>query len=432
MREKLSVKTSSTHKELTDSGKSNHAKNVNSLKEKLRSYKIDPFSDGPAKVVCTGAEVDARIICDVLNAPATGNERYKEYVKNRLFDGKESFFSPIKKLKLHTGIQKPKKTPKAVSILKEDRQAFGILVGKAASIEEAFAYPITTIPLSLATPGGELRQGDKAALRNFMIKESNSDVKTPPENARWIIDGMALFRSIKPKETYSAWFKSAIRCANPPRDAKAIKVEIVNDQYLENSTKASTRQKRGESSKRVHIESVEQKMPQGKNWEEFFHNDANKENLIRIAAKFFRSAEGRELLTIPLIITCGEGAWEISKSNVKVLPKCNHEEADTRIILHAISNDTPVVIVAKDTDVFVLLLYAIQKCKPTNEWFMCINNEKIVTIRGIAETFGSKICCVLPQIHAITGCDTTAYKHNVGKVTLMKKLMRNEKQCAFI
>ena len=174
--------------------------------------------------------MDARIICDVLNAPATGNERYKEYVKSRLVDGKESFFSPIKKLKLHTGIQKPKKTPKAVSILKEDRQAFGILVGKAASIAEAFAYPITTIPLSLATPGGELRQGDKAALRNFMIKESNSDVKTPPENARWIINGMALFRSIKPKETYSAWFKSVIRCANPPRDAKAIKVEIVNDQ----------------------------------------------------------------------------------------------------------------------------------------------------------------------------------------------------------
>ena len=160
-----------------------------------------------------------------MSFPATGIERYKEYVNNRLVDGKESFFSPIKKLKLHTGIQKPKKTPKAVSILKEDRQAFGILVGKAASIEEAFAYPITTIPLSLATPGGELRQGDKAALRNFMIKESNSDVKTPPENARWIIDGMALFRSIKPKETYSTWFKSAIRCANPPRDAKAISRE---------------------------------------------------------------------------------------------------------------------------------------------------------------------------------------------------------------
>ena len=264
MREKLRIKTSSTHKELTDSGKSNHNKNVNSLKEKLRSYKADPFSDGPAKVICTGTEVDAKFIDDVLNAPSIGNERFKEFMKNRLVDGKESFFSPIKKLKLQTGIEKPKKTPKAVSILKEDRQAFGLLVSKAASIEEAFAFPITTIPLSLTTPDGALRQGDKAVLRNFMIKESNSLVKTPPENGRWIIDGMALFRSMKPKETYKAWFKSVLQCANPDHNAKAIQVEIVNDQHLQISTKASTRQKRGESSRRVHIESVEQTCPRVK------------------------------------------------------------------------------------------------------------------------------------------------------------------------
>eukprot|EP00794_Sanderia_malayensis_P003863 gene3863-4400_t len=59
-------------------------------------------------------------------------------------------------------------------------------------------------------------------------------------------------------------------------------------------------------------------MPQGKSWEEFFHNDANKENLIRKAAEFFRSAEGRKLLTIPLIITCREKVWKILKG--KQLP----------------------------------------------------------------------------------------------------------------
>ena len=139
-----------------------------------------------------------------------------------------------------------------------------------------------------------------------------------------------------------------------------------------------------------------------------------------MAAEFFRSAEGRKLLTIPLIITCREEAWEISKSKVEVLPRCNHEEADTRMILHANSKDTPVVVVAKDTDVFVLLVHAMQKCKPTNEWFMFIDKEKFVKIRKIVEKFGSKVCCVLPQIHAMTGCDTTAYKYNVGKVKVMK------------
>ena len=199
---------------------------------------------------------------------------------------------------------------------------------------------------------------------------------------------------MKPKETYRVWLKSVLQCANPGHNAKAIQVEIVNDQYLQNSTKSSTRQKRGESSRRVHIESVEQKMPQGKDWQEFFHNDANKEDLIRMAAEFFRSAEGRKLLTIPLIITCREEAWEISKSKVKNLPRCNHEEADTRMILYANSKDISVVVVAKDTVVFVLLVHAMQKCKPTNEWFMCTDNEKFVKIRNIVEKFGSKVCCV--------------------------------------
>ena len=102
-------------------------------------------------------------------------------------------------------------------------------------------------------------------------------------------------------------------------------------------------------------------MPQGKHWQEFFHNDANKEDLIRMASEFFRSAEGRKLFTIPLIITCREEAWEISKSKVKVPPRCNHEVADTRMILHTNSKDTPVVVVAKGTDVFVLLVHAMQK-----------------------------------------------------------------------
>eukprot|EP00794_Sanderia_malayensis_P012581 gene12581-biopygen10020 len=243
---------------------------------------------------------------------------------------------------------------------------------------------------------------------------------------------MALFHTIKPKETYKLWLASVLQYATPPVDAKAIQIEIINDQYLDDSTKSSTRAKRGQASRRVHLQSVEQKMMQGKDWQEFLHNDANKENLIQIAADFFRSAEGRKLLTIPLIITCKDEAWEISKTSVKALPRSNHEEADTKIILHASSIDTAVVVVAKDTDVFVLLVYAMQNCSPSEEWYMCIDNNKYVKIRNIIQRFGSKICNALPQVHAITGSDATAYKYNVGKIKVIKKLMAKETHCDLI
>ena len=90
-------------------------------------------------------------------------------------------------------MKKLKKTPRAISVLKEDVQAFGLLVEKAVSLQEAFCYPITSIPLSLAYPEGTLRQENKSNLRNQIIQDCpSSQSEVAPREARWIYDGMAL------------------------------------------------------------------------------------------------------------------------------------------------------------------------------------------------------------------------------------------------
>eukprot|EP00795_Rhopilema_esculentum_P015673 gene15673-6963_t len=145
MRDKLNINTTSTHKELTDSRKTRHSINVDNLKKKLYSYNTDPFSKVPAKAICTGVEADKEIIQSLL-----------------------------KRLKLRTGVEKVKETPTAISVLTEDQQAFGILVAKAMSLDKAFSFPITTLPLGLATPDGTLWQSDKASIRNYSINESKA------------------------------------------------------------------------------------------------------------------------------------------------------------------------------------------------------------------------------------------------------------------
>ena len=72
------------------------------LKQKLKEYKLDSFSEDAAKVICTGMAVDTKVIADVLDSPKIGNEKYKALVQSRLVEGKESIFLPIKKLKLNT------------------------------------------------------------------------------------------------------------------------------------------------------------------------------------------------------------------------------------------------------------------------------------------------------------------------------------------
>ena len=71
----------------------------------------------------------------------------------------------------------------------------------SVSLEDAFPFPITPVPLSIATPDGELRQSGsgKETFWDYIIKESEALHTDPPEDPAWFVDGMALIRCLKPK-----------------------------------------------------------------------------------------------------------------------------------------------------------------------------------------------------------------------------------------
>ena len=134
----------------------------------------------------------------------------EEFIQKRLVDQSESFYAPITQCKLNTGIKKKKKTPHATEVIKEDKQAFGLLVGKAISDTEAFSHPLTTYPLSIATADGDLYQRDKAKWRNYLIEVSLSTTTETPLQCAWLIDGMAVIRTLKPSATYKVFADSII------------------------------------------------------------------------------------------------------------------------------------------------------------------------------------------------------------------------------
>ena len=154
----------------------------------------------------------------------------------------------------------------------------------------------------------------------------------------------------------------------------------------------------------------------------FVHNIANKTNLIPLPARFFRSTEGRRLLDIPLLSTEEEKLWKVTCTESI---SWNHEEADTRLVLHACRSEIDVVVVAKDTDVLVLLVHAYAIIRPCTRWYMKIDHEKFVDIGKIYDFLGENISELLPHVHAITGCDTTSFFFGGGKVRIFKKFIRN-------
>ena len=101
---------------------------------------------------------------------------------------------------------------------------------------------------------------------------------------------------------------------------------------------------------------------------------------------------------------------------------CNHEEADNRIVYHlsTLTERSKVTVVAKDTDILVIILGCKSKLSPLVQIFMEIglssnNTLRYIDINKMYEHFGEKVCNAMPAFHAFTGSDFTASFLRKGK-----------------
>ena len=117
------------------------------MKKTLKGYGVDPFSCDPPKCFSTGIEIDHLVVTDMLKASETGNEAFLTFVSERLVTGSKSFFAPIKRLKLNTGIVAKKKTIKAISVLKEDCQALYLHCIEIFELGRSLPLPDHNLPV---------------------------------------------------------------------------------------------------------------------------------------------------------------------------------------------------------------------------------------------------------------------------------------------
>lgn len=113
---------------------------------------------------------------------------------------------------------------------------------------------------------------------------------------------------------------------------------------------------------------------------------------------------------------------------------CTHEEADTRMLLHAMDADLKfqdtdgrIIIKTPDTDVVVLAVYYFPKMKYVSEFW--IETERVtrtadlrrfIPANEICKSLGPSFCTILPAVHALTGCDSTSALFGIGKKSVLK------------
>ena len=117
------------------------------------------------------------------------------------------------------------------------------------------------------------------------------------------------------------------------------------------------------------------------------------------------------LNTLPIILNL---RWvitnAISVGLEEILSPCDHEEADTRMILHAsniLEDISSVTLRTVDTDVLVLAV-ALSNMNPTKKiWvsFGVDDQKKMFSAHEICIQVGPEKAQALPTFHAFTGCD---------------------------
>ena len=414
-------------------------KDVKSLLEMFEGIWLNPF-DSQASDLCsisTGAMPDVAVVTDLLSAKEKRKQACREFISNRLAQERSmKFFDTLPQMKLKSfGTSKPKKViakGKEI-ILKADKNLFSMMTiisqSRDLDMKEVLSHPLGPIPWSLASNDGTLRKTNKAILSNTIGKLSPPAEDTP-NNSACIIDAMNLVQKIKGKHKTFKEVAETLFTRIMTERGQSSRVDVVFDVYRDKSIKNTERKNRGDADATQYKNILS--TDKIKMWKQFIKSSQNKANLIRFLCKEWKSIHYRSRLEgIHMYVGYDQECFKCAEESVESVEhlRSNHEEADTRIFLHAkdaASTGEAIVVVSEDTEVFTL---AVAKANiigvPIYQKRGTQNRARFLNITDISSILGSDVSACLPGLHAFTGCDTVSAFAGKGKVTALKLVRKN-------
>lgn len=369
---------------------------------------------------------DASVIKTVNEIQDLGREQFNLFVKERLVDRTKSLYAviPRNKLPLFRSIHKKVtvKVKTQLAYAKSDCSLFSRLyIGcqtRDGDLDDFFEHENQAYPPSLSE-GGKLRvPSAKSDLIDCLNSIVESTVEQPNTITAMIIDGAAVVNMLKPVgvRTFEQYAMDVFKPYIISRLQSVARLDIVWDMYIENSLKSSTRQKRGKGKRRRVVPSAA--IP--KNWQDFLREDANKTELFAYLSQCcngWNTDPNKEL-----VATYGESVLVLpAREDVSSLSPCSHEEADTRIFVHAVDaavhGHMNILIRTVDTDVLVLAVSIFQTMGIEELWleFGSGKHRRYISAGAISTALGTK-AKALSFFHAFTGCDTVSCFVGHGKL----------------
>ena len=209
-------------------------------------------------------------------------------------------------------------------------------------------------------------------------------------------------------------------------------MDVIADQYFELSLKEGTRSKRGTGTV---IEFNEQTdLPS--NFKEFLKNSQNKDRLNKFLAEKFMT----EHMSTKILVFTHKNSILSNSGTIMTqddLLNCNSEEADQRLVRHAINcainQIATIAVFTYNTDVIILLLsvsHLVTEVSLSKSTVYCVfgmgEDARLYNITSLAQQLGESVCKGLPFFHAFTGCDTVSSFYNHSKLKFWDAWMKSE------
>ena len=388
--------------------------------------------------ISSGQQANTEVCRDMLAYVDRGEQEAAKFIQERLVQKTVKFHDVLKKQRLHTfaaqaAVRKVTTVKQKTLTIKAERNLLGKLLVLGQShdlcLDKIFTYPLAAIPWSLATADGCLCKTNKAQLLHVIEKDVMTETAEVVPSHTIVVDGNALFHAVvKLPRTFGEFARTVFNHL-----PKSVPVHFVTDSYHTQSIKEGERRRRGSAGTHV-IGGGQTKLPS--DFKKFLHSSENKKQLISfILREWQQAAYAADLQCRDVYYVCEENCCLLTSVDGKTVScetvpqlASNHEEADTRIILHCVyaaQTSSAVTVRSPDTDVLVLL---VAKCRLVSAALLFEtgtgNNRRILNVHRIADSLGEDVCTALPGLHAFTGCDSTSAFVRKGKKGPYK-LMKN-------
>ena len=438
-----------TRRELDKSRITRDEQDVQNVVSTINSM-VNPFVGDESSLLqlSSGVVAEPAVASDLLTAKDEGEKLFLQFVSNRVQSDSVKFSETLKKRNVLTfGTVRKKKVTKAAGreiTMKAGNKLFArlLLVGSVRKIQlkEMLKYNLGPVPLAISTLQGTLVKTNKATLLHHIEGAAeNHLVDVVPEGSVWVLDGMVLFQQLRNRDIPEKFGDLAIfllsriiRLANQHHSSE---IHFVTDRYPETSIKNAERGKRAATGSEI-INIYGRGQPVPKQWHKYLADGKNKERLVEFLFEEWSKCSVALYEGITLFVAHGETCHALrgEGNEIEVVPmanlRCDHEEADTRMLLHAhyAANHAAVVVIKSvDTDVFIISL-GMSKQFSSRLLFHTGTGTKVRTIdlQAIRSQIGNDITHALIGLHAITGCDSVSGFYGKGKVKAAKLLFKEQ------